>query len=305
MRGVSPRPGRSAPRRGGDRTSGPVRDRRRRPSRGAARPATPARGTPAGDRGVRHPPGPAGRSCLVEDARGARRTDGLRVARRRRPGGDGHRGQPLRAHRAAPGACRRASRLARRRRAWPTSSPPSWPRRREAASSAPACSPTTEASPSVASCGGRCRRALDGTGAAAASLAAELLSSAEEALEPVRARHRTEMEELGPRPNSAGSEPCPAARRSRIANTARSAVGGPTNCAPGSRCSPPPTATASCSLAAPDTVPAAWSGRTEERIRELAGAVTVVERSSAELVRNPNESLLLEAMLVRLSAVTG
>jgi hypothetical protein len=40
-------------------------------------------------------------------------------------------------------------------------------------------------------------------------------------------------------------------------------------------------------------------------VRELAGAVAVVERSSAELVRNPNESLLLEAMLVRLSAVTG
>ena len=58
-------------------------------------------------------------------------------------------------------------------------------------------------------------------------------------------------------------------------------------------------------LGAPHAVPPAWSGRTEERVRELAGAITVVERSAAELIRNPNESLLLEAMLVRLSAVTG
>ncbi len=58
-------------------------------------------------------------------------------------------------------------------------------------------------------------------------------------------------------------------------------------------------------LAAPGPAPSSRSGRTEERVRELAGAISVVERSSAELVRNPNESLLLEAMLVRLSAVTG
>ena len=54
-----------------------------------------------------------------------------------------------------------------------------------------------------------------------------------------------------------------------------------------------------------DPMPATWSGRTEERVRELAGAIVVVERSAAELIRNPNETLLLEAMLVRLSAVTA
>ena len=58
-------------------------------------------------------------------------------------------------------------------------------------------------------------------------------------------------------------------------------------------------------LAAPGPGARGWSGRTAERVRELAGAVAVVERAAAELVRNPNESLLLEAMLVRLSAVTG
>jgi hypothetical protein len=58
-------------------------------------------------------------------------------------------------------------------------------------------------------------------------------------------------------------------------------------------------------VVAPDSVPSAWSGRTAERVRELAAAITVVERAAAELIRNPNESLLLEAMLVRLSAVTA
>jgi hypothetical protein len=58
-------------------------------------------------------------------------------------------------------------------------------------------------------------------------------------------------------------------------------------------------------VVAPDSVPSAWPGRTAERVRELAAAITVVERAAAELIRNPNESLLLEAMLVRLSAVTA
>ena len=36
-----------------------------------------------------------------------------------------------------------------------------------------------------------------------------------------------------------------------------------------------------------------------------AGAVGYVEGVCVEMVRNPNESLMLEALLVRLSAVTG
>ena len=40
-------------------------------------------------------------------------------------------------------------------------------------------------------------------------------------------------------------------------------------------------------------------------MHELADAVTVVERQRGEMIRNPNESLMLEAMLVRLSAVTA
>lgn len=145
---------------------------------------------------------------------------------------------------------------------------------------------------------------LDGTGAAAASLAQELLASAEEAVEPLRARHQAEIQQLGSDAEQRGERSLPrrkeiedrqnreerrwrtdelragfavlaAAYRDRLV-----ALGGP-------------------------TMPAAWSGRTAERVRELSAAIIVVERSAAELIRNPNESLLLEAMLVRLSAVTG
>ena len=146
---------------------------------------------------------------------------------------------------------------------------------------------------------------LDGTGAAAASLAGELLASAEQAVEPLRARHRVEMEALGSEAEQRGDRGVPGRkeveerqhreeRRWRIDELrAGFAV----------------LATAYRDrlvvLAAPDPMPSVWSARTEERVRELAGAVAVVEQSSAELVRNPNESLLLEAMLVRLSAVTG
>jgi hypothetical protein len=37
----------------------------------------------------------------------------------------------------------------------------------------------------------------------------------------------------------------------------------------------------------------------------LAGAVAAIEELSRELIRNPNETLMLEALLVRLSAIPG
>ncbi|HXQ59627.1 MAG TPA: hypothetical protein VN799_05995, partial [Acidimicrobiales bacterium] len=49
----------------------------------------------------------------------------------------------------------------------------------------------------------------------------------------------------------------------------------------------------------------AGAGRVAERVRELSGAVDAVEAVCVEMIRNPNESLMLEALLVRLSAVTG
>ncbi len=146
---------------------------------------------------------------------------------------------------------------------------------------------------------------LDGTGSAAAVLAAELLSSAEDALEPVRARHRVEMEGLGSEAEQRGERAVPRRKEIEDRQHREERRWRTDELRAGFAVLAAAYRDRLLSLAAPDPMPPAWSGRTEERIRELAGAIAVVERSSAELVRNPNESLLLEAMLVRLSAVTG
>ena len=133
---------------------------------------------------------------------------------------------------------------------------------------------------------------LDGTGAAAAALAGELLACAEDAVEPLRARHRSETEALVAEAEQRGERGLPgrkeiedrqhreerrwrtdelragfavlsAAYRDRLVAVAGS---GPGRQAP---------------------------GRAEDRMRELSKAVGVVEQSSADLVRNPNEALLL------------
>ncbi|MGD0380163.1 MAG: hypothetical protein ABSC30_09285 [Acidimicrobiales bacterium] len=146
---------------------------------------------------------------------------------------------------------------------------------------------------------------LDGTGAAAASLAQELLASAEEAVEPLRVRHRLEMEGLGSDAEQRGERAVP--RRKEIEERQRREErrwradelrAGFAVLAAAYR-------DRLVTLATTGSATPAWSGRTAERVRELSDAIVVVERSAAELIRNPNESLLLEAMLVRLSAVTA
>jgi len=146
---------------------------------------------------------------------------------------------------------------------------------------------------------------LDGTGAAAASLAAELLSSAEEAVEPLRARHRVEMEGLGSDAEQRGERAVPRRKEIEDRQHREERRWRTDELRAGFAVLAAAYRDRLVTLAAPNAVPPAWSGRTAERVRELAGAITVVERSAAELIRNPNESLLLEAMLVRLSAVSG
>lgn len=146
---------------------------------------------------------------------------------------------------------------------------------------------------------------LDGTGAAAAALAAELLASAEEAVEPLRARHRVEMEELGSDAEQRGERTVPRRKEIEERQHREQRRWRTDELRSGFAVLAAAYRDRMVALGAPDSGPAAWSGRTAERVRELAGAIVVVERSAAELIRNPNESLLLEAMLVRLSAVTG
>lgn len=145
---------------------------------------------------------------------------------------------------------------------------------------------------------------LDGTGHSAAALAVEVLESTEQAVEPLRAEHRAELEELAAATESSGEKlptksveerhrreerrwrtdelraglaTLAAEYRDRIATDARGGDG-------------------------PDRADAS---RAQERLGHLAKAVSDVEEVSFELIRNPNETLQLEALFVRLSSVPG
>lgn len=140
---------------------------------------------------------------------------------------------------------------------------------------------------------------LDGTGASAAVLAAELLASAEEATEPLRQRHAAEMDSLSAEAQTMGQRGVPGRkaiedqykreeRRFRVdelrtglavlARTYRdrmSAAGGANG---------------------------ALSSGEMSRLAGGGAAVAAIEDAARELVRNPNELLMLQALLVRLSA---
>jgi DNA polymerase-3 subunit delta' len=144
---------------------------------------------------------------------------------------------------------------------------------------------------------------LDGTGATAAAVAAELLASAEEAVEPLRTRHRSEIQALADQAESTGERGVPGRkdvedRHHREERRWRSdeikAGLGVLAAAYRDRLVTEATG-----------APASGPGRTAERVGQLAGAVAWVEEVCVEMIRNPNEALMLEALLVRLSAVTG
>lgn len=148
---------------------------------------------------------------------------------------------------------------------------------------------------------------LDGTGAAAAALAGELLASAEHAVDPLRARHEAEKEALAVAAEAIGERSATArkeveerhnreARRWRT-DELRAGLG---NLAGAYR----DRMAAHVSQTAAEHPPGdVVSARVEGHLRELADAVAAVEDVARELVRNPNETLMLEALMVRLSAI--
>jgi DNA polymerase-3 subunit delta' len=146
---------------------------------------------------------------------------------------------------------------------------------------------------------------LDGTGAAAAALAGELLASAEGAVDPLRSRHQAEMEALGSDAEQRGERAVPRRKEIEDRQHREERRWRTDELRAGLAVLAAAYRDRLLAVTSADPMPAAWSGRTAERVRELSAAIIVVERSAAELIRNPNESLLLEAMLVRLSAVTA
>jgi DNA polymerase III subunit delta' len=143
---------------------------------------------------------------------------------------------------------------------------------------------------------------LDGTGAAAVSLASELISSCESAVEPLRGVHRAQTESLAEQAEAAGARGLPGRkqleeqqhreeRRWRM-DELRAGLG---------------VLAGAYRDRLVETVssPKVRGAHREDRLRGLVATIGAIEGAVAELVRNPNETLMLEALLVRLSAVTA
>ncbi|HLI74480.1 MAG TPA: hypothetical protein VKU86_11425 [Acidimicrobiales bacterium] len=142
---------------------------------------------------------------------------------------------------------------------------------------------------------------LDGTGAAAAVIASELIDAAEAAVEPLRAQHLVETEALAEEAKQFGERS--ASRRKALEDRQRREERRLRTDELRAGLAVLAAAYRDRMLAAVTSAGDRHGAALNERMRELTAAVTAVERAGAELVRNPNETLLLEALFVRLSAV--
>lgn len=136
---------------------------------------------------------------------------------------------------------------------------------------------------------------LDGTGATAAALAEELLSSAEDATEPMRARHAEDLETMAAEAERLGQRGIPG--RKAVEDGQRREE---------RRWRTDELLAGLAVLAGAYRERMAGEGAAQ-RLSVLASALAAVEDAGRVLVRahNPNELLMLEALMVRLSAVPG
>ncbi len=134
---------------------------------------------------------------------------------------------------------------------------------------------------------------LDGTGSTVAVLVEGLLASAEEAVEPLRARHRSEIEALDA-DEDAGRGRRPRGRKEIEERQHREERRWRTD-----------DIQAGLNELASAYRSRLLSARTPSRRRQAVAAISEVEAAMSSLVRNPNERLLLESLLVRLARTSG
>lgn len=139
---------------------------------------------------------------------------------------------------------------------------------------------------------------LDGYGATASAVARSLIGAAEDALGPLRARHADEMRELAAQAEATGERGVPGRREvtdrhrreERRWRTDELRVG-----------------LGVLARTYRDKLVQAFSApeeaRGHARLTGYEDAISLVTKSAASLVRNPNETLLLEALLVRLGRI--
>jgi DNA polymerase III subunit delta' len=142
---------------------------------------------------------------------------------------------------------------------------------------------------------------LDGTGSSAATLASELLASCEDAGEPLRAHHRAEIEALAVEAEATGARGAPGRKQVEDRQHREERRWRMDELRAGLRVL---AGAYRDRLAQAASSTDASSSHGQERVGALLGAISSVEQVVEELVRNPNETLMLEALMVRLSAVT-
>jgi len=127
---------------------------------------------------------------------------------------------------------------------------------------------------------------LDGTGAAAMTLAAELIDSLDAAVEPVRARQAEEAQAAAARTKATGERTNAKETEERQRREQRRA-----------RTDELRAGLVELSVAYRDRLVAARSAHEAEA---AAGAAAAIGEAGRELIRNPNESLLLQALFLRI-----
>jgi DNA polymerase-3 subunit delta' len=135
---------------------------------------------------------------------------------------------------------------------------------------------------------------LDGTGATAAIVASELLASAEDSLGPLQDQQAAELATLAERAESVGGRGVPGRkdiddrhrREARRYRTDELRMG-----------------LATLAGAYRDRLVAGTDGGAIPDVRRAALAADALDRTAAALVRNPNEGLLLESLMVTLSGM--
>jgi DNA polymerase-3 subunit delta' len=151
---------------------------------------------------------------------------------------------------------------------------------------------------------------LDGTGAAAANLVAELIGSADAAVEPLKNRQALELSRFTEASTALGVRSATATKQMEERHNREQRRWRTDELRAGlavlsSAYRDRLVSVISSDQATSGTPEAPPPGRTAERIARLSSAVELVEQASKDLSRNPNEALMLQDLAVRLSAATG
>lgn len=139
---------------------------------------------------------------------------------------------------------------------------------------------------------------LDGTGATVVRLAEELLEATSVAIDPLRARHAEELEELAARAKASGEKGIPGRREAEERHRREERRLRTDELRAGLA----ELAGAYRDRAVEMTHDA--SAHASGRLVDCATACDIVGSTATELIRNPNELLLLEALFLRLSALS-